>query len=151
MALRSEPTMFAGPDQVNAQAGRDCAADLYRQAGITDPRADFDMAEVYVPFSWYEPMGLEPGILRRVGRREAHRGGRHVAPRRWGHPVELLGWRAVVEPHRGLRDVALPRVGLQVRGLAGEHQVPEARRAFGQAYGGGSQFFAVWVVGVDKP
>ena len=42
MAMRSEPTMFAGRDQVNPQAGRDCAADVYRQAGITDPRADFD-------------------------------------------------------------------------------------------------------------
>ena len=28
MAMRSEPTMFAGRDQVNPQAGRDCAADL---------------------------------------------------------------------------------------------------------------------------
>ena len=28
----------------------------YAQAGITDPRKDFDCAEVYVPFSWYEPM-----------------------------------------------------------------------------------------------
>ena len=37
MAMRSEPTMFAGRDQVNPQAGRDCAADLYRQAGITEP------------------------------------------------------------------------------------------------------------------
>ena len=59
MAMRSEPTMFAGRDQVNPQAGKDCAADVYRQAGITNPRADFDMAEVYVPFSWYEPMWLE--------------------------------------------------------------------------------------------
>src|SRR5271169_4945480 len=59
MAMRSEPTMFAGRDQVNPQAGLDCVADLYRQAGITNPRADFDMAEIYVPFSWYEPMWLE--------------------------------------------------------------------------------------------
>ena len=59
MAMRSEPTMFAGRDQVNPQAGQDCAKDLYAQAGITNPREDFDCAEVYVPFSWYEPMWLE--------------------------------------------------------------------------------------------
>ena len=58
-AMRSEPTIFAGRDQVNPQAGRDCAADVYAQAGITDPRAAFDCAEVYVPFSWFEPMWLE--------------------------------------------------------------------------------------------
>jgi ferredoxin len=40
---------------------------------------------------------------------------------------------------------------LQIRGLAGEHQVPDARRALGQAYGGGSQFFAMWVVGSTSP
>src|SRR2546427_6499856 len=33
-AMRSEPTMFAGRNQVNPQAGRDCAADVYRQAGV---------------------------------------------------------------------------------------------------------------------
>ena len=49
MAMRSEPTMFAGRDQVNPRAGRECAADVYRQAGVTDPRRDFDCAEVYVP------------------------------------------------------------------------------------------------------
>src|SRR4029079_18184055 len=38
MAMRSEPTMFAKRDQVNPQAGKDCAADVYKQAGITDPR-----------------------------------------------------------------------------------------------------------------
>src|ERR1700752_1486980 len=59
MAMRSEPTMFAGRDQVNPRAGRDCAAALYAKAGIQDPRRDFDCAEVYVPFSWYEPMWME--------------------------------------------------------------------------------------------
>ena len=59
MSMRSEPTMFARRDQVNPQAGRDCAADVYAQAGIADPRAELDCAEVYVPFSWYEPMWLE--------------------------------------------------------------------------------------------
>ena len=40
---------------------------------------------------------------------------------------------------------------LQVRGAAGEHQVDGAKRALGHAYGGGSQFFALWVVGSEKP
>jgi acetyl-CoA C-acetyltransferase len=42
-------------------------------------------------------------------------------------------------------------VANQVRGTAGEHQVDGARKALGHAYGGGSQFFAMWVVGKDKP
>lgn len=58
-AMRSEPIFRAGRDTVNPQAGKDCAADVYRQAGVTDPRRQIDVAEVYVPFSWYEPMWLE--------------------------------------------------------------------------------------------
>ena len=51
--------MAAGRDQVSPQAGKDCAADVYRQAGITNPREQIDVVEMYVPFSWYEPMWLE--------------------------------------------------------------------------------------------
>ena len=40
---------------------------------------------------------------------------------------------------------------LQVRGGAGEHQIENARTALGHAYGGGSQFFAMWVVGAAPP
>ncbi|CAM5242679.1 Propanoyl-CoA C-acyltransferase OS=Streptomyces sp. ACT-1 OX=1609288 GN=SACT1_7195 PE=4 SV=1 [Streptomyces griseus subsp. griseus] len=58
-AMRSEPTLFAGKDFVSPQAGKDCAADVYRQARITDPRREIDAVEMYVPFSWYEPMWLE--------------------------------------------------------------------------------------------
>ena len=39
----------------------------------------------------------------------------------------------------------------QVRGTAGDHQVDGATTALGHAYGGGSQFFAMWVVGSEKP
>jgi acetyl-CoA C-acetyltransferase len=35
---------------------------------------------------------------------------------------------------------------MQVMGTAGEHQVPDARVALGHAYGGGSQYFSMWVV-----
>jgi acetyl-CoA C-acetyltransferase len=38
----------------------------------------------------------------------------------------------------------------QVRGDAGDHQVPGAKLALGHAYGGGAQFFAMWVVGSQK-
>ena len=111
MAMRSEPTMFAGRDQVNPQAGRDCAADVYAQAGITDPRRRFDVAEVYVPFSWYEPMWLENlGFCELGDGWKLTESGRHRL-RRWRHPVEHLGRGAVVQPDRCLGHAALPRGG----------------------------------------
>jgi acetyl-CoA C-acetyltransferase len=38
---------------------------------------------------------------------------------------------------------------LQVMGKAGAHQVDGARVALGHAYGGGSQFFSMWVVSTE--
>jgi acetyl-CoA C-acetyltransferase len=38
-----------------------------------------------------------------------------------------------------------------VRGQAGEHQVDGVRTALGHAYGGGSQFFSMWLVSDQKP
>ncbi|MDQ2795970.1 MAG: thiolase domain-containing protein, partial [Actinomycetota bacterium] len=58
-AMRTEPTTYAGRDQVNPQASRVAAAALWKQAGITDPLHEIDCAEIYVPFSWFEPMWLE--------------------------------------------------------------------------------------------
>ncbi len=43
----------------NPRAGRDCAAALYKKVGITNPRKEFDCAEIYVAFSWFEPMLAE--------------------------------------------------------------------------------------------
>jgi acetyl-CoA C-acetyltransferase len=35
---------------------------------------------------------------------------------------------------------------MQVMGTAGEHQVTGAKTALGHAYGGGSQYFSMWLV-----
>jgi acetyl-CoA C-acetyltransferase len=152
MAMRSEPTMFAGRDQVNPQAGRDCAADLYRQAGISDPRADFDMAEIYVPFSWYEPMWLENlGFCAEGDGWKLTEEGATSMLTGGDIPWNCSGGVLSSNPIGASGMLRFLETALQVRGLAGAHQVPDARRALGQAYGGGSQFFAMWVVGVDKP
>jgi acetyl-CoA C-acetyltransferase len=151
VAMRSEPTMYAGREEVSPQAGRDCAADVYKQAGISNPRKDFDCAEVYVPFSWYEPMWLE----------------------NLGFAEEGEGWKLTMEGATALDGGDIPwncsggvlssnpigasgmirfaEAARQVRGDAGNHQVEGARLALGHAYGGGAQFFSMWVVSADKP
>jgi len=47
--------------------------------------------------------------------------------------------------------IRFAEAAIQVMGGAGDHQVPGARKALGHAYGGGSQYFSMWVVGRDKP
>lgn len=47
--------------------------------------------------------------------------------------------------------IRIAEAAIQVRGMAGDHQAEGARKAFGHAYGGGAQYYAMWIVGSDKP
>jgi acetyl-CoA C-acetyltransferase len=149
-AMRSEPTMSADRDPVLPRGGADCAKDVYAQAGITDPRRDVDCVEMYVPFSWFEPMWLE-----NLGFAAAGEGWRMVedgATQLDGDlPVNMSGGVLSSNPIGASGMLRFAEAANQVRGLAGEHQVDGARTAVGHAYGGGSQFFAMWVVGSEKP
>jgi acetyl-CoA C-acetyltransferase len=132
-AMRSEPATASGRDQVSPQAGKDCAADVYAQAGITNPLEDIDVVEMYVPFSWYEPMWLE----------------------NLGFAEEGEGWK-MTESGATAMDGALPIncsggvLSTNPIGASGMIRFGEARVALGQAYGGAAQFFATWVVGSEK-
>ncbi|MGC4951729.1 thiolase domain-containing protein [Actinomadura citrea] len=149
-AMRSEPMQFAGRDTVSPQGGKDAAADVYRQAGIADPRRELDCAEVYVPFSWYEPMWLEN--LGFCGESEGWKLTEAGATALDGDiPWNPSGGVLSSNPIGASGMIRFAEAALQVRGQAGEHQVDGARRALGHAYGGGAQFFAMWIVGSDKP
>jgi acetyl-CoA C-acetyltransferase len=149
-AMRSEPTMFAGRDAVNPQAGKDCVADLYAQAGITDPRRQIDAAEIYVPFSWFEPMWMENLGFAPEG--EGWKMTDSGATALDGDmPINPSGGVLSTNPIGASGMIRFAESAMQVRGSAGEHQVDGARTALGHAYGGGSQFFAMWVVSSQKP
>jgi acetyl-CoA C-acetyltransferase len=149
-AMRSEPTMFAGREEVNPQAGKDCAADVYRQAGITDPRAQIDVAEIYVPFSWFEPMWIE-----NLGFAEEGQGwtltDEGCTALDGDIPINCSGGVLSTNPIGASGMIRFAEAALQVRGMAGDHQIDGARVALGHAYGGGSQFFAMWVVSSERP
>jgi len=149
-AMRSEPTMFAGRDQVNPRAGRECAADLYKQAGITDPRREFDAAEVYVPFSWFEPMWLEN--LGFCAEGDGWKLTDEGATAFDGDiPWNASGGVLSTNPIGASGMIRFAEAAMQVRGQAGEHQVDGARQTLGHAYGGGSQFYAMAVFAQAKP
>ena len=147
--MKTEPTMFAGRDQVMPRAGLECSAELYKKAGIRDPRKEIDCAEIYVPFSWFEPMWME---------------NLHFAPINEGWKMTYEGATALdgdlpVNMSGGVLSsnaigasgmIRFAEAAMQVRGQAGEHQVDGTRKALGHAYGGGSQYFSMWIVG-DRP
>lgn len=150
-AMRSEPTMFAGREEVNPLAGRACAKDVYAQAGITNPRRDLDCAEIYVPFSWYEPMWLE-----NLGFAEQNQGwrltmdGATSLDEGGDIPWNCSGGVLSSNPIGASGMIRFAEAARQVRNDAGAHQVEGARMAMGHAYGGGAQFYAMWIVSADK-
>ncbi|WP_019931548.1 thiolase domain-containing protein [Nocardia sp. BMG111209] len=149
-AMRTEPLAYAGRDQVNPQAGRDAAAALWKQAGITDPLEEIDAAEIYVPFSWFEPMWLENLGFMPEGKgwmltesAETEIGGKL--------PVNPSGGVLSSNPIGASGMIRFAEAAKQVMRRAGDYQVEGAKKALGHAYGGGSQYFSMWVVGSEKP
>ena len=149
-SMRSELGQFPGRDPISPKAGQDCAADVYRQAGITNPIADVDMVECYVPFSWYEPMWMENLGFAALGdgwklteEGETEIGGKL--------PVNCSGGVLSSNPIGASGMLRFAEAALQVRGQAGEHQVDGVRTAVGHAYGGAAQYFAMWVLRDRKP
>ena len=150
-ALRSEANNFPGRDEVNPQASRDCADDVFAQAGIADRRAEIDEVEMYVPFSWYEPMWLESLGFCEIGDgwKLVEEGATHLDG--GDLPVNCSGGVLSSNPIGASGMIRFAEAALQVRAMAGDHQVDGARKAFGHAYGGGAQYYAMWIVGADKP
>jgi acetyl-CoA C-acetyltransferase len=149
-SMRTEPLSYAGRENVSPQAGRDAAAALWRAAGVVDPLAEVDAAEIYVPFSWFEPMWLENlgfapegGGWKLTAAGETEIGGRL--------PVNPSGGVLSSNPIGASGMIRFAEAAKQVMGKAGNYQVEGAKKALGHAYGGGSQYFSMWLVGADKP
>ena len=149
-SMRSEPTQFAKRDAVNPLAGQLAAKDLYKQAGIQDPRKEIDCMEIYVPFSWFEPMWMETMGFADEGEgwKLTYEG---VTALDGARPVNMSGGVLSSNPIGASGMCRYAEAANQVRGLAGEHQVDGVRKALGHAYGGGSQYFSMVVFGDTPP
>ena len=148
--MRTEPTLFAGRDQVLPRAGFDNAKALYDEAGITNPRKEIDMAELYVPFSWFEPMWLENMLF--AEENEGWKLTESGATALDGDlPINCSGGVLSSNPIGASGMLRFAEAARQVRGQAEDHQVDGAKLALGHAYGGGSQYFSTWIVGSEKP
>jgi len=144
----AEAMWVPGRDQVSPEAGRRCAKMVYDKAGITDPWNQIDTAEIYVPFAWFEAMWLENLGFCDVGEgwRIIDRGDQKLGAHL---PINPSGGVLASNPIGASGMLRLGEAALQVMGRAGDHQVEGAKTAMGHAYGGGAQYFAMWVVGSE--
>ncbi len=144
-ASYAEAMWVPGRDQVSPRAGKVCAKHVYEKAGIKDPWNDIQTAEIYVPFSWFEAMWLEnlgfaaEGDGWKVVDRGDQKFGRHL-------PINPSGGVLCTNPIGASGMIRLGEAALQAMGRAGAHQVDGVRNALGHAYGGGAQYFAMWIV-----
>ena len=104
-----------------------------------------------MPFSWYEPMWLENlGFCAEGDGWKLTEAGA-TAPD-GDIPWNPSGGVLSSNPIGASGMVRFGEAAQQVRGRAGDYQVElKTGKALGHAYGGGSQFFSMWVVGSDKP
>jgi acetyl-CoA C-acetyltransferase len=149
-STRSEASGHPNRSWVNPLAGQQCAKHVYQQAGITNPLRDLDCAEIYVPFSWFEPMWLE-----NLGFAAEDEGWKlvdaDVTAFDGSFPVNASGGVLSANAIGAAGLIRCAEAAMQVRGTAGEHQIDGARLALGHAFGGASQYFAIWIVGSEKP
>lgn len=149
-STRADGVMYAGKDNIHPASLVACARDVYAKAGITEPRRQIDVAELYVPFSWYEPMYLE--TLGFCAEGEGWRLTEAGATAMDGDiPVNPSGGVLSSNPIGASGMLRFGEAALQVRGMAGEHQVDGARLALGHAFGGAHSYYAMWIVSADRP
>jgi acetyl-CoA C-acetyltransferase len=121
------------------------AQQAYREAGITSPREQLDVVEVYAPFS-----NLEIGYYESLGLAEPGRGIDLVesgATEMTGDiPVVPSGGCMTANPIGATGLVRFGEAANQVMGRAGDHQVDGARTALSSACGGIDQFYTTAIL-----
>jgi len=144
-----EQAFFGEGDKVVWQSAINAAKSAYDQAGITNPRKELDLAEIYNPFTFQEMLFYECfGFCD------------------FGHGCELVEQRVVMkggdlpcDPSGGtlctnpIGATGLQRVSevvLHVTEKAGERQIAGAKTGLAHAMGGLDQFNGIMIVSSER-
>jgi acetyl-CoA C-acetyltransferase len=140
-----EEAFFGEGDKVVWQSAINAGKTAYKQAGISNPRKELDVAEVYNPFTFqemlfYECFGfcdfgkacelVEKGVVMKGGELPCDPSGGVLST----NPIGATGLQRVAE------------VALQVTNKAGDHQIPGARVGLAHAMGGLDQFNGIMII-----
>jgi acetyl-CoA C-acetyltransferase len=132
-------------DHADAYALKASFARSFKMAGITRPREQVDVAELYAPFSNTEFHSIEAAGLAELGQ----------SPAMLREGQFQLGADIPVNPSGGVlctnaiavtAMVRVAEIAMQVWGRAGGHQVAGAKRGIASGNGGDHQFFGTMVV-----
>lgn len=149
MAYYSEADNAAHRSTIQSEPLEIAARHVYAEAGITNPRRQVDVVEVQEPYtcfelSYYESLGLcEPGGAAQLIESGATEIGGDI-------PVNPSGGCMGANPIGATALIRLAEIAQQVRGRAGEHQIPDAKVGLMQAGGGWANLRGVAAVSSQK-
>jgi acetyl-CoA C-acetyltransferase len=133
-------------DHADADALEEAIVRSYRQAGITDPRRQVDVAELYAPFSSVELHAIEAAQLCAKGESFGRIAEGEFSLGSEGPVVNPSGGTLCTNPIAVTGLVRAAEVVLQVTGRAEERQVAGADVGVATAIGGDHQFYASMVL-----
>lgn len=132
-------------DHADAHALGESFQRAYKMAGLTDPRKQVQVAELYAPFSNTEFHSIEAAGLAKPGQTVPDlRAGRFTLGGEI--PVNPSGGTLCTNAIAVTAMIRVAEVALQVRGTAGGHQVKGARVGIASGNGGDHQFFGTMVI-----
>ena len=149
MAYYCEAENVAHRSMIQSEPLTIAAQRVYRQAGITNPRRQCDVVEVQEPYTCFELSYYEGlGLCRPGGAADLVASGATALT--GDIPVNPSGGCMGANPIGATALIRLAEIAQQVRGRAGEHQVPDARVGLMQAGGGWANLRGLAVVSSEK-
>jgi acetyl-CoA C-acetyltransferase len=137
------PTLTDASEQLGCKIAAEKA---YARAGITDPKKEIDLAEIYDPFAHQEMMWSERLFLfdENKGPEMLKKG---VTQMDGGLPINASGGVISTNAIGATAMIRVAEAALQIMGQAGEHQVPKkVKKAVAHGWGGLFQFASVTVL-----
>lgn len=148
LGFRGEEYFMGDSNKAVWQSTIEASKEAYKEAGITNPLKELDVAEVYNPFSYQELMFLEclgicpPGESPDYVIKGTFSPGGEL-------PCDPSGGVLCTNPIGAAGLIRVAEAALQVTGKAGEHQVEGAKLALSHAMGGVMQFNGVTILGAE--
>jgi acetyl-CoA C-acetyltransferase len=148
-AYTSDPFIDIKSGEAWFPALEKAAAEVYAKVGISDPLEQFDVAELYLPYSFAGLRYLESlGFCDRGGAPEMVRSG-----------ANDMGGKCPVNPSGGVMSsnaigatglIRVAELAWQIQGRAEERQVPDVELALATGFGG-CYWSDVLILGKEKP
>ncbi len=148
LGFRGEEYFMGDSNKAVWQSTIEASKEAYKEAGITNPLKELDVAEVYNPFSYQELMFLEclgicpPGESPDYVIKGTFSPGGEL-------PCDPSGGVLCTNPIGAAGLIRVAEAALQVTGKAGEHQVEGAKLALSHAMGGAMQFNGITILGSE--